>query len=142
MEENRLKLVEDAIATELQSLVDNGLAIENRPMPQGPMPRARAIVFFSGESSNPPGGVARPMQQTSTLEFTINVELVDQRSQQLAYPFVEGIKALLVGFRPTVEGISAVYHQSTRYEAMQVGDGIRWRYAMQFTCNALYRGMR
>lgn len=139
-ENNRLKRVEDAIADQLAPLVDDGLAIANRPSPQGPMPRARAIVFFSGEPSEPPGSIVRPMSQKSGLEFTINLELTDQRTHQVAYPYIEEIKALLVGFRPAVEGVGAVYHQSTRYSAFEEGSGIRWRYEMQFSCNTLYKG--
>ena len=125
-----LKEVEKQIVAQLTPLEDKGLQILNSPNGgRSAKPTARALVFFAGESSDPPTGRMAPLSQTSTLRWAINLEMIDLRSHHTAYPLIEALSEKLMGFRPSVGRFGGMYHVSTDYVALEGG---AWVYSMSF----------
>lgn len=131
-----LAALEDEIVALLSPLEDDGLSILNSPAKtQNARPIARALVYFSGSSSDALKGITVPFYQTETLSFSVQLELIDLRSHRPAYVFLEEIRNKLAGYRPTFGRYGTLYHISTDYVALE--DGSKWLYSASFGLESL-----
>lgn len=124
--------IEDAIATRLQSLENDGLKIDNSPSSGVARPSARALIYLSSIDADASQGKT---SQTDSMSYEISLELTDQRSHQKAYPFIEGIRNLLSGH--SING-HIVRFNGVQFQSTQDSDGIRWRYLLRFSLRSMW----
>jgi hypothetical protein len=131
--DDKLSAIEEAIATRLLPLQDDGLKIIGAPERQGPASKAELLFFFSGLDPQPTGAMVKPRQQLVTLQYTANLMVKDLRAHRAAYPFIQAIAVLLRGFIPPVADCTAFRFGGCSYRIVEQKEGLRWHYELTFS---------
>jgi hypothetical protein len=132
-----LSEIEGAIVAQIAQLEDYGVLILNSPDKKRVTMRAQALVFFSGSSDEKPGADGK--LASSTLNFSINLQMQDQRSHQIAYPIIMAMRKLLQGFRPEVsKKTGRFWLRGVDYQPFERGERLTWSYSLTFSLQLLY----
>lgn len=132
-----LSEIEGAIVSQISQLQDVGVQILNSPQKKRVAMRAQALVFFSGSSDERPGADGK--LASSILNFSINLQMQDQRSHQIAYPIVMAMRKLLQGFRPEIsKKTGRFWLQGIDYQPFEESDKLIWTYSLTFSLQLLY----
>lgn len=138
-----IKEIEEAIVTQLTPLLNSGVAILNTPKDTSRVIQrcADLLVFYSGKSIDPPSGKQSKVIQKQTLNFAVNLRLVDLRTHTKAYPILEEIQSLLSGWTPptTIEGLRLGFFYQTAEDYVSLEKGV-WIYTQSYSIETLFKG--
>jgi hypothetical protein len=121
--------LEKAIALRLAPLKDRGLDVLNSPHRCGGNARAIALFYFTDQTAEAAGSC----NQNRDITLKLEIQACDQRSHQVAYPFVEAADILLHEYQPGVGKVGALKFSSVRYVPFEDKNGIKWLYDLTFT---------
>lgn len=122
--------LEKAIALRLAPLKDHGLDVLNSPHRCGGNARAIALFYFTDQTAEASNNSCN---QNRDITLKLEIQACDQRSHQVAYPFVEAADILLHEFEPKVGKVGKFKFASVRYVPFEDKNGIKWLYDMTFT---------
>ncbi|MEO1144371.1 MAG: Gp37 family protein [Cyanobacteria bacterium J06638_22] len=133
--DNWRKVAEDAIVNRLLPLVPLGCAIENRPSERAPKMRVKAQIFYEegpvASTVETPSGLTQRRLAT----YRVNVRMVEIRTHQGIYEFLDKIESMLNGFYPldpSRSGPLRLAPDGDSYQQPDPKDTGEWFYTMLF----------
>ena len=91
--------------------------------------KANALFYFTDQTGQEAGSCT----QNRDITLKVEIQACDQRSHQVAYPYIEAVDILLHDFEPKVGKTGKIKFSSVRYVPFETKNGVMWIYDMTFT---------
>lgn len=127
-----LSSLEKAIALRLAPLETRGLNVLNSPKSCLGNARAEALFYFTDQDAGEDGSC----KQSRTITLKVEIQACDQRSHQVAYPYIAAVDIMLNNFDPKVGRTGTIKFSRVGYVPFETKNGVLWIYDMTFTLKA------